>query len=119
SLRAAEALRDRHGVRARVVDLRWLSPINHDFIARQARATGRVLVVDECRRAGGLGEAVVAGLIERAARDVAITLLAAEDTYVPLGPAMQLVMPSEGRITDAAVHLMASDRKEQPAQARQ
>lgn len=105
SLRAAKALADQHGVRARVLDLRWLNPLNHDWVAQHARETGRVLVVDECRRAGGLGEAIVAGLVERCGGEVEVSLLAAEDTYVPLGPAMRVVMPSEETITERALSL--------------
>jgi len=103
SLRAAKSLAEKHGVRARVLDLRWLNPINHDWIAQHARATGRVLVVDECRRAGGLGEAIVAGLVERCGSAVRTDLITAHDTYVPLGPAMPLVMPSEAQILEAAL----------------
>ena len=42
------------GVAARVVDLRWLAPLPIEDVLREARATGRVLVVDETRRTGGL-----------------------------------------------------------------
>ncbi|MCK6482822.1 MAG: MFS transporter [Phycisphaerae bacterium] len=105
SLRAAKTLADRHGVRARVLDLRWLNPLNHEWVAQHARDTGRVLVVDECRRDGGLGEAIVAGIVERCGGDVDVSLLAADDTYVPLGPAMRVVMPSEETIVERAVAL--------------
>ena len=43
--------------RCRVVDLRWLAPLPVDDILREANATGRVLVVDETRRTGGVSEA--------------------------------------------------------------
>lgn len=106
SLRAARTLEREHGLRARVVDLRWLQPLNLDLIEREARATGRLLVVDECRRAGGLGEAIVAGVALRAGDAVRAALLAAEDTYIPLGPAMQTVLPQEEHIVAAARDLV-------------
>ncbi|MCW8141505.1 MAG: MFS transporter, partial [Planctomycetota bacterium] len=106
SLRAARTLEREHGVRARVVDLRWLQPLNLDLIEREARATGRRLVVDECRRAGGLGEAIVAGVALRAGDAVRAALLAAEDTSIPLGPAMQTVLPQEEHIVAAARDLV-------------
>jgi 2-oxoisovalerate dehydrogenase E1 component len=108
SLRAAKQLGERHNVRARLLDLRWLSPLNHDWIAQHAEAVGRVLIVDECRRSGGVGEAIVAGLRERCSVDVKIQLLAATDTYVPLGPAMTVVMPTEETILEAALQLAGS-----------
>jgi 2-oxoisovalerate dehydrogenase E1 component len=101
SLKAAKRLAA-DGIRARVLDLRWLNPLNHDFVAEHARATGRVLVVDECRRAGGLGEAIVAGLAERCGGDVKISLLAGDDCYLPLGPAMSLLLPDVDSIEAAA-----------------
>jgi len=110
SLRAGRTLAEQHRIEARVVDIRWLNPINHDFIAEQARATGRVLVVDECRRAGGLGEAIIAGLVQRCP-EVSMSLVAAEDTYVPLGPAMRVVMPTEDRVVEAARQVISAGRQ--------
>jgi 2-oxoisovalerate dehydrogenase E1 component len=82
--------------------------LNHDWIAQHAEAVGRVLIVDECRRSGGVGEAIVAGLRERCSVDVKIQVLAATDTYVPLGPAMTVVMPTEETIFEAALQLAGS-----------
>ena len=60
------------------------------------------MVVDECRRAGAVGEAVVAGLVERAP-DVQIHLVAGDDSYLPLGPAMNLMLPDEASIVRGAL----------------
>ncbi len=105
SLQAARILAEKHGIRARVLDLRWLSPLPHDRVAEHAAACGRVLVVDECRRNGGLGEAVVAGLVERIGSGARISMVTGADTYLPLGPAMDLALPSRDRIVAAAVTL--------------
>jgi 2-oxoisovalerate dehydrogenase E1 component len=53
-----------NGVRARLVDLRWLAPLPVEDIVREASATGRVLVVDETRRTGGVAEGVIAELVD-------------------------------------------------------
>ncbi len=106
SLRAARTLADEHGVRARVVDLRWLAPLNVDFIVQQARHTGRALVVDECRRSGGMGEPILACLAERTAGTVAMARITGEDTYIPLAAAANLVLPSEQAIVVAALGLL-------------
>ena len=63
SLRVARRLRER-GIGVSVVDLRWLAPLPMDEVLREATATGRVLVVDETRRTGGVGEGVVAELLD-------------------------------------------------------
>ena len=104
SLRAAKRLAG-EGIRVRVVDLRWLLPIDVDLCVREAEAAGRVLIVDECRRTAGPGEQIVTALVE-AGSDARITRLTAEDTFVPLGPAAELVLPSEEGIVSAARELV-------------
>src|SRR5690606_18039582 len=47
SLRAARAIEAAHGWRSRVVDLRWLQPLNARAIAEAAAPCARILVVDE------------------------------------------------------------------------
>jgi 2-oxoisovalerate dehydrogenase E1 component len=109
SLRAARTLGEAHGVRVRVVDLRWLAPLNVDFIVEQARRTGRALVVDECRRSGGMGEPILACIAERAGGSVALARVTGEDTYIPLAAAANLVLPSEQGIIAAALRLVRAD----------
>ena len=65
SLRVAKRLEQQHGIRCRVVDLRWLNPLPIDDMVEAAEATGTVLVVDEGRRTGGVAEGVMAALAER------------------------------------------------------
>ncbi|MEU5721505.1 thiamine pyrophosphate-dependent enzyme [Micromonospora sp. NPDC047738] len=105
SLRAAAVLAD-EGVGIRVVDLRWLAPLPVADIVREASATGRVLVVDETRRSGGVGEGVLAALVDGgyvgAARRVA-----GLDSFVPLGPAARQVLVSAEAITQGARTLLA------------
>jgi 2-oxoisovalerate dehydrogenase E1 component len=100
SLRVARKL-EAEGIRARVVDLRWLNPLPEADLVREAEATGHVLVVDECRRTGGMAEAVITCLVEKAPH-VALARVTGEDTYVPLGPAADLVLVQEAEIERAA-----------------
>ena len=64
SLRVARRLAPK-GIGVRVLDLRWLAPLPVDDLVAAGAATGRVLVVDETRRTGGVGEGVVTALVER------------------------------------------------------
>ncbi|MFI6228737.1 transketolase C-terminal domain-containing protein [Micromonospora echinospora] len=105
SLRAAAHLAA-EGVGTRVVDLRWLSPLPVPDIIREASATGRVLVVDETRRSGGVGEGVIAALVD-AGYVGAARRVAAVDSFVPLGPAARQVLVSEEAITHGARTLLA------------
>ncbi len=104
SLRAARELREKHEVFARVVDLRWVSPLNETFIIEQALDTRRVLVVDEGRRSGGVSEAILAILHTQCGPgEVQAQRLTGLDTYVPLGPAANLVLPTEQDVVREAL----------------
>jgi 2-oxoisovalerate dehydrogenase E1 component len=104
SLRVARRLRER-GVAARVVDLRWLAPLPLEEILRGATATGRTLVVDETRRTGGVGEGIVAELLD-AGYHGRLARVASKDSFVPLGDAARLVLLSEEEIEEAALRLL-------------
>jgi 2-oxoisovalerate dehydrogenase E1 component len=93
------------GVSCRVFDLRWLAPLPIDEVLAHARSVGRVLVVDETRHSGGVGEAVLAGLAE-GGYNGAVARVAAADSFVPLGDAANLVLVGEGDIVAAAQALM-------------
>uniref|UniRef100_UPI002F91969E transketolase C-terminal domain-containing protein n=1 Tax=Micromonospora auratinigra TaxID=261654 RepID=UPI002F91969E len=105
SLRAAATLAD-EGIGSRVVDLRWIAPLPVADIIREASATGRVLVVDETRRSGGVGEGVIAALVD-AGYVGAARRVAGLDSFVPLGPAAGQVLVSEEAITQGARTLLA------------
>ncbi|NGM15475.1 transketolase [Verrucosispora sp. CWR15] len=105
ALRAASVLAD-EGIGTRVVDLRWLAPLPVADLIREATATGRVLVVDETRRSGGVGEGVIAALVD-AGYVGAARRVAAVDSFVPLGPAARQVLVSEEAITQGARTLLA------------
>jgi 2-oxoisovalerate dehydrogenase E1 component len=105
SLRVARRLVQR-GVDARVLDLRWLAPLPADAVLREAAATGRVLVVDETRRSGGVSEGVVSALVD-AGFDGRLARVTSEDSFVPLGDAARLVLLDEAEIETAALRLVA------------
>jgi 2-oxoisovalerate dehydrogenase E1 component len=104
SVRVAHRLAER-GVNSRVLDLRWLAPLPVEDILREANATGRVLVVDETRRTGGVSEGVLAALVD-AGFDGRMARVASKDSFVPLGDAARLVLVSEDEIEDAALRLV-------------
>jgi 2-oxoisovalerate dehydrogenase E1 component len=108
SLRAARRLAAR-GVTARVFDLRWLAPMPIEEVLGHANEIGKVLVVDETRRSGGVGEGIVSGLAERGYSG-SIERLAAEDSFIPLGDAANLVLVGEDDIVAGALRLLGERR---------
>jgi 2-oxoisovalerate dehydrogenase E1 component len=102
SLRAARRLEREYGLRARVIDLRWLNPLPLEAFESHARACGAVLVADECRATGGgVADALIAHLAERGFPGRLGSARAA-DSYVPLGPAASAVLLGEDDILRAA-----------------
>ncbi|MFQ5503338.1 MAG: thiamine pyrophosphate-dependent enzyme [Planctomycetota bacterium] len=82
--------------RVQVMDLRWLAPLPLEDLCEQARRARTVLVLDECRRSGGIAEAVIAALAEDPrTRRKTVQRITARDSYVPLGSAAELVLPAE------------------------
>ena len=107
SLRAARRIEEELGRRARVVDLRWIVPLPEKEVLELARGSGRVLVVDECRRSGNVGEALVSLLTLGGFRGP-LARVASADSFIPLGNAAELVLVSEQEIVDAAKELLAA-----------
>jgi 2-oxoisovalerate dehydrogenase E1 component len=107
SLRAAQTLASDHGIRARVLDLRWLAPLPLPEVAAHAADCGAVLVADECRATGGgIADALIAGLVEGGFTGPMRSVRSA-DSYVPLGPAADTVLLSEDEIVAGALRVRA------------
>ncbi len=105
SLRVARKLRVERGIPVRVVDLRWLKPLPLTDLEDEARRTGRLLVVDECRERGGPGDEVIARLVERVP-GLRTRQVVGLDCYIPLGDAANLVLVQEPDIEAAALALL-------------
>ena len=64
-MKAAEVLAER-GISAEVIDLRSLKPYDEQTVLESARKTGRVIVVHEASRTGGVGAEIAATVAEQA-----------------------------------------------------
>ncbi len=91
------------GIKARVVDIRWLSPIPADALLEAISGCRNILVVDETRRTGGIAEALMALFAERTKTSTA--RLTAEDSFIATGPAYAATMPSADDIVRMAANL--------------
>ncbi|MDE2257519.1 MAG: MFS transporter [Xanthomonadaceae bacterium] len=106
SLRAAREIAKALGWKVRVVDLRWLLPLNEAAIARHAGECARILVVDEGRRSAGVGEGVITAVVEAGYGAKPLKRVVGVDTYTPLAGAALLVLPGDADIV-AAAHTLA------------
>ena len=100
----------RKGVSAEILDLRTLLPLDREAIVATARKTGKVLIVHEATRTGGLGGEVAAAVAEGAfdRLDGPILRVTAPDTPVPFtAPLEDAFLPNADRIVAAAERLSA------------
>jgi 2-oxoisovalerate dehydrogenase E1 component len=113
AVRVQRRLHRDHGIRARVLDLRWLAPLPVEAVLREAIEVGRVLVVDECRRtAGGPSALLLAAIAEHEqASNARVRRVASADTFVPLGPAADDVLVQESEVLEAALALCRHARR--------
>jgi len=98
------------GITAEVLDLRSLAPLDRDAILASVRKTGKVLIVHEATRTGGVGGEVAALIAEEAfeSLDGPVMRLASEDTPVPHNPILEAAFqPSTDEIADAIRRLAA------------
>jgi 2-oxoisovalerate dehydrogenase E1 component len=94
------------GVNLRIIDLRWLHPLNEPAIVDAVGDARRILIVDECRRGGSPSEKLITILAE-AGRANDCSRLTADDCFIALGPAAELTLPSKALIIKAALSAIA------------
>jgi 1-deoxy-D-xylulose-5-phosphate synthase len=85
SLRAAEKLADA-GIRAAVINSRFLKPLDENLLCDWARRTGKVLTVEENVLQGGFGSAVLELFQERGLGSVQVKRLGIPDIFLEHGP---------------------------------
>lgn len=110
SCQAAKRLQDEFNIEARIIDLRWIAPLNKTAIAKAAEGYKNVLIVEECRETGSLSEAIVTLLVESLPQVPHIERVAALDSFIPLGAAANLVLPSADDIVEKAHKMVKKSR---------
>jgi pyruvate dehydrogenase E1 component beta subunit len=98
------------GVDAEVVDLRSLVPMDVECVVTSARKTGRVVIVHEAPRTGGLGGELIALIQERALYSLQgpMVRVTGWDTVFPLKRSEHLYLPSVERIAAGVRRAMKS-----------
>lgn len=98
------------GIVAEVIDVRALAPLDWATLAASARKTGRVVIVEEGPKSGGVGAEIAAGLCERLP-GVGVARVASADVPVPFSPLLEnAYRPDVARIVEAARTLCRSGR---------
>jgi|UniRef100_A0A7J3SL27 pyruvate dehydrogenase E1 component beta subunit len=108
ALAAAEKL-ESQGISVEVVDPRTLVPFDKQTLINSVKKTGRVVIVHEACRTGGVAGEIMAILMEEAfdyldAPPVRVTGL---DTPIPFSPPLEkYVLPDENKIVDAVKKIL-------------
>jgi len=101
---AAEVLAT-EGIQAEVVDVRSLSPIDYETIGKSVQKTGRVVIVEEGPKTGGVSAELAAGIMERfgASLKSPVIRIASPDVPVPFSPVLEnAYRPDVPHIVEAA-----------------
>ena len=110
ALKAAETLAA-EGIEAEVVDLRWISPIDHATIDASLARTGRLVIAEEQYHVGGWGSAIISRLSRSGLAQKALPRAVSlpEDQLIPFSPPLEDEMiPSAEAIAAAARASVAS-----------
>src|SRR5262249_975795 len=87
---AAESL-VAEGIDAEVIDVRSLAPVDYPTIGESVQKTGRVVIVEEGPKTGGVGAELAAGITERFGQSLLtpVVRVASADVPVPFSPLLQ------------------------------
>ncbi len=105
ALKASQSLKGK-GVRAAVIDLHTIKPIDEETIEKYARKCGRVVTAEEHNIMGGMGSAVAEVLSEK--YPVPVRRVGVRDTFGESGEASELMKKyglTASNIEEAAVEL--------------
>jgi pyruvate/2-oxoglutarate/acetoin dehydrogenase E1 component len=107
TLQAAKSMTDK-GISAEVIDIRTLSPLDHDTLIESVKKTKRAVVVHEAPRTCGLGAEIVARINEMALvyLEAPVERVTGFDTIMPLPKLEKLYLPDVGRVVHAIDRVM-------------
>ena len=78
--------------------MRWLSEINVPKLLDAFGNCKKILIVDECRRNGCHGEGLMTQLLSETKKSLKIKIHAAENSFIPIGKASTVTLPSKESI---------------------
>ena len=94
SMKAKIEIEKKLNKKIKIIDLRWLSDTNIVSLMKSMGKCAKILVVDECRKNGCYGEGLVTDIHSASTKPLKIRLHAAENSFIPLGKAATVTLPS-------------------------
>ncbi len=106
---AAAAILAKEGIKAEVIDLRTLVPLDKDAILKSVKKTGKLVIVHEAVKTSGFGGEIAAIVVDEGfdLLDAPIKRVTAPDTPIPFSPSLESAfMPNEEKIISAVKQLI-------------
>jgi pyruvate dehydrogenase E1 component beta subunit len=110
TLEAAAELDEKDGVKAEVIDLLTISPLDDEIFVQSIHKTGRAVVIHEAPRSFGPGAEIVSRLMERAFfyLEAPIARVTGFDVVIPLFSKEKAYIPGTERILRAAKKVLGT-----------
>ena len=108
-LRAANQLKDSHGIEAEVIDLRSIVPLDIETVINSVRKTSKALVVHEDKLFGGFGGEIAAQITEKCfdGLDAPVLRVGSKDCPVPFSKILErAVLPQVDDVYQKALVLV-------------
>ena len=106
SLQAKREIEEKINNKIKVIDLRWLSEINVHKLLDSFGNCRKILIVDECRRNGCHAEGLMSELLSETKNPLNIRIHAAENSFIPIGKASTVTLPSKESIIKHSLELI-------------
>ncbi|OXL84430.1 2-oxoisovalerate dehydrogenase [Paenibacillus sp. SSG-1] len=106
--KAAEELEKTNGIKAEIIDLRTLNPLDIDTIVASIKKTNRAIVVQEAQKTSGVAAEVIAQINEKAILHLEAPVLrvAGPDTVYPFAQIEDTWLPTPARVIAAVNKVM-------------
>jgi pyruvate dehydrogenase E1 component beta subunit len=103
ALAAAAEIEQSEGATVEVIDLRTIAPLDEETIVASVNKTGRVVIVHEAARTGGVGAEVSAVISERCLYSLLkpVERVTSPDTAYPVPMIEDLILPTPERVVQA------------------
>lgn len=108
AVKAAEEL-EKSGVKAEVIDLRTLVPLDIDTIVASVKKTNRVVIVQEAQKSAGMAAEIIAQINEKALLhlEAPVMRITPPDTVYPFAQIEDQWLPSPARIVEGVNKVLA------------
>jgi pyruvate dehydrogenase E1 component beta subunit len=107
--RAATMLQDQDGIRAEVIDLRTIRPLDIDTVVASVKKTNRAVIVEDAWKFGGFAAELSAQIMERAFDwlDAPVARVAGKDVPLPYNRNLEFAaLPSEEDVVEAVLAML-------------